>query len=34
MTKILKFAYLSGFEYADSPKPPKLEPGAKAKAAQ
>lgn len=31
MTKILKLAYMSGFEFADSPNPPKLEPRAKAK---
>ncbi|HEV3200576.1 MAG TPA: M20/M25/M40 family metallo-hydrolase [Bryobacteraceae bacterium] len=34
MTKILKLAYLSGFEFADSPKPPKLEPKAKARGAE
>jgi hypothetical protein len=30
MAKILKLAYLSGFEFADSAAPPKLEPRAKA----
>jgi hypothetical protein len=34
MTKILKLAYLAGFEFADSPKPPKLEPKAKARGAE
>jgi hypothetical protein len=34
MTKILKLAYLSGFEFAGSPKPPKLEPKAKAGGAE
>jgi len=30
MTRILKLAYLAGFELADAPHPPKLEPRAKA----
>jgi hypothetical protein len=30
MTKILKLAYLTGFEFADSANPPRLEPRAKA----
>jgi hypothetical protein len=30
MTKILKLAYLTGFEFADSPNPPRLEARAKA----
>ena len=34
MTKILKLAYLAGFEFADSPNPPRLEPRAKARGAQ
>jgi hypothetical protein len=34
MTKVLKLAYLSGFEFADSPTPPKLEPKAKARGAE
>ncbi len=34
MTKILKLAYLSGFDFADSPKPPKLEPKAKARGSE
>ena len=34
MTKILKLAYLTGFDFADSPKPPKLEPKAKARGAE
>jgi hypothetical protein len=34
MTKILKLAYLSGFEFADSPQPPKLEPKARARGAE
>jgi len=34
MTKILRLAYLSGFEFADAPKPPKLEPKAKARGAE
>ncbi len=31
MTKILKLAYLSGFEFADQQNPPRLEPRAKAR---
>ena len=30
MAKILKLAYLSGFEFADSSSTPKLQPRAKA----
>jgi hypothetical protein len=32
MTRILRLAYLAGFEMADAPRPPKLEPRAKAAA--
>ena len=31
MTKILKLAYLSGFEFANASNGPKLQPRAKAK---
>jgi hypothetical protein len=31
MAKIVKLAYLSGFEFADEQNPPRLQPRAKAK---
>ena len=31
MTKILKLAYLAGFEFADAPNPPKFQPRAKSR---
>ncbi|HLK63889.1 MAG TPA: M20/M25/M40 family metallo-hydrolase [Bryobacteraceae bacterium] len=34
MTKILKLAYLTGFDFADAPTPPKLEPKAKARGSE